>query len=261
MAKKHNQILLVLSVLFALTFESCMTHKKTLMMIDGKTATFEQDSAYINQFFQQYTLQPGDILSITVKSIDPMTVEVFNKVPTERLTQGNVPVSPITGYLLNQEGNIEMPILGFVNIANLTLRQAQEKLLKEFQKYFQHVTLSIMLGNYQVDILGYVNSPGRYKVENQAVTILSALAVAGDFQEYANRKRVKLVRQQEGKTKIITLNLQDLNHVEPKYFFILPHDVIYVEPDKSLAVKRNLPWLTLAVTMITFTLAILNSFK
>jgi polysaccharide export outer membrane protein len=238
-----------------------MTHKKTLMMIDEETTTFEQDSAYSNQFYQQYTLQPGDILSITVKSIDPQTVEVFNKVPTDKLTSVNVTVSPITGYLLNQEGNIEMPILGFVNIANLTLRQAQDKLFDELKKYFQHVTLSIMLGNYQVDVLGYVNTPGRYKVENQAVTILSALAVAGDFQEYANRKRVKLVRQEEGKTKIIILDLQNLDKIEAKYFFILPHDVIYVEPDKSLAVKRNLPWITVTLTSLTLIIAILSNLK
>lgn len=256
---RRRNILFMTLLTLIVFMNSCMTHKKSLLINDGASNEFEQDSSYINLFLNDYKLQPGDILNIKIASLDPEAVAIFNKsVGVTKSALYTVEAFYINGYIINNEGSIDLPIVGAIEVQNLTISKAEKIITEYLNKYYKLYNLSLRLVNYRIDILGEVNKPGSYYIYNKSITILSLLSESGGFGEYASRRRVKLIRQEGGKNKIITLNLQDLNSIEAKYYFLMPRDIIYVEPDKSKAVRRNAVFASILLSTVTLLLAIIN---
>ena len=119
-----------------------------------------------------------------------------------------------------------------MEVKNLTVEEAKEKLQLELSQYVKETALMVKLSNFDLTVLGEVNRPGKYKVYQSEISILEALALAGNLSNFAKTESVKLVRRTDNGSEIVTLNVGDANILSSPYYYLKPNDIVYVEPLK-----------------------------
>ena len=207
-----------------------------------------------------YRIQPNDILSIKVKSsTDADVSDLFNITTTTQVSQFSSPGNLyLEGYSVDQFGKITLPILGPLTVKDLSLEQVQELIQANANKYLKNAIVIVKLISFKITVLGEVNSPGYYYVYNNQATILEGLGLAGDLTQFGSRKNVKLIRQLPTGSEVVLLDLRDPKVLNSKYFFLMPNDVLYVEPFRARSKKMNLDNLTLVFSAATTAILILN---
>ena len=227
----HN-VLGVLALLFAMCFNSCVPVESMIyLQPDGDipTEVFRYDK-------QEYKLQMNDILDVKISSLNPEVNALFNAstIGTMQVAQATAQTGGdlfyITGYSIDQDGNIDIPFVGEVGVLGLTLNEAHSAVDAEVSKLFTNYHLQVKLGGVRFSALGEFNRPGKHVVMQNQVTIFEAIALGGDLSLVANRKEIRLIRQHPEGTKIHNINLLDESVVGSPYYFIQPNDVLYAEP-------------------------------
>jgi polysaccharide export outer membrane protein len=162
----------------------------------------------------------------------------------------------VPGYLVNQQGYIEFPMLGLVKAAGLSKRQLKDSLTKSiFQKQLLlDPIVTVRYINYKVTVLGEVAKPTVLVVTNEKISILEALGLAGDMTLYARRDNVLVIRDEEGKRVTKRLDLTSQNLLSSPYYYLKSNDILYVEPNKQLlAQTSNLrTWLPVVLSTLSF---------
>ena len=185
-------------------------------------------------------IMPGDILTINVNAVNPAAALPFNlpltPVPSDAATKGVFNTVGAQTYIVDTSGNVSFPVLGTLHIAGYT-REELEKILKD-KIHPQYITeepiVTVRFANYTISILGEVLLPGIYPFPSEKVSLLDALAAAGDMTIYGQRNNVLLQREKaDGSIEFIRINLQDKNLALSPYFYMQQNDVIYVEPNKA----------------------------
>jgi polysaccharide export outer membrane protein len=210
---------------------------------------------------RDYLVQPNDILNIRVQSLDPDQSAFFNIDAGGRGGGGfqvNDAALFLSGYSVNQEGIINLPIVGQMKVNGLTIEQIRIMVQNEINKYLVDAIVLVKLTSYRITVLGEVKNPGTVYIYNTQATIFEALSRAGDTNLAANLKNVRLIRQIDGKSYVIKLDLRDPNIIESPYYFLLPNDAIYVETSKEALFRDNLVLLTTTFAAISAGLLILN---
>ncbi|MCL2597157.1 MAG: polysaccharide biosynthesis/export family protein [Paludibacter sp.] len=234
---ENNLILAVLFVIILFT-TSCTAYKKLPYM---QTA---QNAELLKTVTHQPKIMPNDILSITVNSSIAGAATSFNLPLVPAGISNIVQSSAGTGgggslqnYLVDQFGNINFPVLGTINIAGMTLKEAQNYIASLiFPQYIsENPIVNIRLLNFQVAVLGEVNRPGTYSSSNGQMTVLDAIADAGDLTIYGKRDNILLVRTDgNGQTKFFRFDIQDKNFINNhELFFLQQNDKLYVEANKA----------------------------
>ena len=136
----------------------------------------------------------------------------------------------MTGYSVNEEGVIELPFVGEINVQGQTLEEAKVSINAEVSKMFKSFHLQVKLGGIRYSALGEFGNPGKKVILQNQATIFEAIAASGDLTQVANRNEVRLIRQYPDGTKIHTINLLDQSIISSPYYFIQPNDVLYAEP-------------------------------
>jgi polysaccharide export outer membrane protein len=207
-----------------------------------------------------YLLQPADILSVQVKS--STETESSNTIFNVASRQNAFNVTPgslfLEGYTIDNAGKINLPIMGEVTIKNLTIEDAQKLIQQNVNKYLTKATVIVKLTSFKITVLGEVKNPGIIYIYNSQVTLLETLGMAGDLTPFANRKNVKLIRQMPTGTQVVFLDLTSGNLLSSKYFYLMPNDVIYVEPFKARANRTNLEILGIIFAGLTTAVLILS---
>ncbi len=212
-------------------------------MQNAKTSS-SNDSAKSNYLLNrtlEYKLQVNDILYISVASTDEMVTKAFS-----HSTGGNQQMMQIQGglgnmlylmgYSIDQLGEIDLPIIGKININGLTIKEAKERIDLELKKYFKVYHLVVKLAEMPFTIIGEVARAGRFSGMINQVTLFEALALAGDFTPIANRKNVTIIRQNPDGIKVYKVDFTQADLINTPYFVLRPNDVIYVEPLKSRSI-------------------------
>lgn len=227
----------VLVALALVGITSCSSSKNVPYMIDAESIPTEVLNAATPQ--QSPVLAPGDILDISVMAKNHEVVIPFNK----RLVQGDSYIrangtKAVEFYLVDQEGNIEFPVLGRIHVAGKTKSEV-ELMIQEalYPKYLSELPqVSVWIQNFTISVLGDVNKPGMFTIENERVSILDAIALAGDLAITGRRDNILLVRvNADGTKNIARINLNDKNLIASPYFYLQQNDVLYVQPNKSKA--------------------------
>ncbi len=191
------------------------------------------DSTVQEQIKNQTVLkiQKNDILSITVNSLNPEASAIFNMASSNSVsnTSSGTSAAP-NGYLVDQNGNIQLPLIGSVQVFGLTTAQAREALEKKLIVYLKEPVVSLRLANFRVSVLGDVLRPGVYPVNNERVNISEALSMAGDLTITGVRGNVLLIREDRGVREYIRLNLQSKDLFSSPYYYLQNNDVLYVQP-------------------------------
>lgn len=198
-------------------------------------------------------IQPDDILSINVNTVDPEAVEAINSKSRSNPYQGST--TDVKGYRVDKQGFIELPVLGSVKLAGLTTFEAKQALYDKAAEFYKDPVVDVRFSNFRVTILGEVNRPASYLIPNEKVSVLDALGYAGDMTVYGKRNNVLLIREnQEGKDMAVRMDLTDKSMLNSPYFYLKQNDILYVEPSRNrlLNADNTLPrYLGLAATLVS----------
>lgn len=186
-----------------------------------------------------YLLQAGDVLSIKVQSVQPALSDIFNIQGPQTIATGDPGVLYLTGYSVDDTGNITLPTIGQVKVQGLSVEQAQTLVRQKVGAYVRDANVLVKLLSFKVTVLGEVRQPGRYYIYNPQATVLEALGLAGDLTEFGNRQNIKLIRQTPKGSEVVLLDLTDPNILKSPYYYLLPNDALYVEPQKARTARGN----------------------
>jgi polysaccharide export outer membrane protein len=196
-------------------------------------------------------IQKNDLLSITVSSPNPGATQIFNP----STATSNLPAG---GYLVNQQGYIEFPMLGLVKAADLTKRQLKENITKSIlqNQLLLDPVVTIRYLNFRVTVLGEVAKPSVVSVADEKISLLEALGMAGDMTIYAKRDNVLIIREEGGKRKTKRVDLTSRNLLTSPYYYLKSNDVVYVEPglakaSNASATRQWLPIIFSTISVIT----------
>ena len=261
--KKTTYFLFVL--LTACICCSCVTRKKLTYF--NKVDTPTADS--VNQKYEPIVdpwVQVGSVLTITVSALDVEAVAPYNLPVATFLAPGGNTISSTTAlqsYLVDEEGKIDYPILGKVEVAGLRRTEVKEKLENLLSEQLKNPLVNVNVINQFVTILGEVKNPGRYSIVNGRLTIPELLAAAGDMTPYGKRNNVLLTREKDGKLEFIRLNMNGDEIFSSPYFFLMPNDVLYVSPNSVRALNsQNVSlWLSMISTMASAATVIVTVIK
>lgn len=197
----------------------------------------------------QKTILPFDRLYIRILSIDPQTREIFTAPEEARYSSSS---NALIGYLVDEAGNIEFPFVGKINVGSLTLAEAGTKIEDALGEYVANTTILVKFIDNQVSILGEVQDQGVYSFTQEKLNIYEALALGGGLTRYGNRKNVILIRQEGDRIMHHKLNLSDSKIASKDYYYIMPNDVLVVEPLRSISTSySNLTFTTLLSAVTT----------
>jgi len=237
---KIKNLILLGSIGLAL-LTSCVANKKYILLQNAKKSNASDTSKSNYQLDRTiYKLQVNDILYVSVASTDENVAKAFShSVSNQQMMQvqggiGNM--FYLTGYSLNAIGEINLPVIGNLNVSGLTVSEAQEKIDIELKKYFKVYHLVVKLAEMPFTFIGEVGHAGRFSGMINQVTLFEALALAGDFTPIANRKNVTIIRQNPEGVKIFKVDFTQADLINSPYFVLRPNDVIYVEPLKSRSI-------------------------
>lgn len=194
----------------------------------------ETDSGLIAAVIPAPTLlSPGDVVSIGVSAIDPEVVKPFNV--NSQATGDGVKVSSgsLPSYLIDEQGNIDFPVVGVLKISGMTSADATRKLKEKIKTYVNNPLVTLKIQNHKVSVLGEVKSPGVYPITNERLTLPEALAMAGDLQISGVRKNVLVVREVNGQQTETRVDLTSRKLFSSPVYYLQHNDLIYVEPNKS----------------------------
>lgn len=220
------------ALLLAMTFSSCVPMKKMLLLKEAQMAADNQSINYVNDRSVNYKLQPGDNLYIRfLNTVDERGAASLTGDYTSRSTtlSGDASIY-LQSYTLDEDGCIELPLTGKINLKNLTVDQAKDKLQEEVSKFVNQTTLVVKLSNFNLTILGEVSKPGMYKVYQTQINLFEAIALAGNMTNFAKNEEVKIVRQTNNGSEIITVDLGKADILSSPYYYLKPNDIVYVEP-------------------------------
>ena len=193
-------------------------------------------------------IMPKDLLTITVNTTDPEAAAPFNLTGQSSVNAGrstSLTQQPVLQqYLVNNEGTIDFPVLGRLNVGGLTKTQAEDLIREKLKPYLQKTEtpiVTVRMANYKISVLGEVAKPGTFTVSNEKVNVLEALAMAGDMTIWGRRDNVKLVREDAtGKREIHYLNLNSANIVTHPYYYLQQNDILYVTPNETKAKNSDI---------------------
>ncbi len=243
--------------LFGILFNSCVSHKKLIIL--QETKTINENPAEKNRYsVHKYVLKVGDLVDVQVSSVDAKSVSIFNKDLGQKNIQGMDASFYINGYLIDENGNINFPIIGEVEAAGITVDSLNTVLKNRLEDYYKYFIVSVKLVNFRISVLGEVVNPGQQYIYNSDINILQAIANAGGITKFGNRRKIKVVRKDEKIDQAHEIDLYDSDVTNNKYYYLLPDDVIYIEPYRAKAITTNSPQISLVFSTISLLIIITN---
>lgn len=238
-------------LLLTLLIASC-THYKDIVYLQDMAET-EEDSIglYPNQI-PSYKIQSRDILYIRIVSMNNEVTEVISTNPTSTSNTFNSEASLyINGYNVDDFGYVELPVIGRILVVNKTLEEAKQAIISQTLKVLKDPTVIVKLISFKFSVFGEVEQPGSFINYNSQLTILEAVSQAGNANPYGNLHKVMVIRTKENGTEMIQLDLTDRNILQSEGYYLLPNDVVYVEPVKSRNFRNNISTYSLILGTIS----------
>lgn len=242
--KRLNKILFALMAV--VMFASCASHKHVAYFQNSEEVDLSK-----SQYLYDARIMPKDQLTITVSTTNDEAAVPFNlTVPTPYTANQRSTYSQamLQTYLVDNEGNINYPILGQIHVGGLTKSECEKMIQEKIQPYMsaaENPIVTVRMTGYQISVIGEVARPGTFTVSREKISILEALAQAGDLTIYGQRKNVQLIREDaSGQKSIHTFDLTDADIINSPYFYLQQNDVVYVTPNKVKAQNSSVGSMT-----------------
>jgi polysaccharide biosynthesis/export protein len=202
---------------------SCAPVEKLKYVADAGPGSIKND--YYNDRSEK-TIQPYDYLYIKIFSLDEKTNNIFNE------RSYNVE-NELISYAVDDKGDIIMPFIGEINVKNLTINEARVKVEKSLGVYLNNISVVVRFVSNKVTILGEVSNPGQHSFYDEKVTVFQALGFAGGSSTYGDLTNVTLVREKDNIIKYFYLDLTKKNIASSEYYYLLPNDILIINPIKA----------------------------
>lgn len=196
-----------------------------------KNIVYFQGDANLNTLYENNIpkIQADDILAINVTAVDMKAAAPFNQMNQT----GNVTTNTAKNYTVQQDGSIDFPILGKLQLAGLTRQQATDEIKEKLNKYIVDPGVNINFTNFRVSVLGEVARPGNFTLPTERVTVLEAIAMAGDLSIQGKRENVLVIREKNGQKTTYTLDLTKKEVLDSPAYYLQQNDLVYVEPNRA----------------------------
>ena len=226
-----NRFFLVL-VAVLLTLSSCKTREKILYFQD-----IENGSVIPTQAIQPLTFQPGDKLTVIVSSsATPQLAVQFNlsmvstQAGTTSMSTGS---QQMAVYTIDENGCIDIPILGRTKISGLTRSETAAKIQSILRDgKLRDAVVTVNSYDQYITILGEVGNPGKQTITKDRLTIIEALGAAGDLTIHGCRDNILVLRQEGNETKSYYVDLRSKDVMNSPVYNLRQNDVVYVQPNK-----------------------------
>ncbi len=270
--KLTTKIICLLSVV---ALCSCNLQKKIVYFQDA-----EQNEIIKMAEDYEVRIKPNDRLKIIVTSKNPELASPFNSSAAYSAlalsdkayttsANGDMAVQTRT---VRPDGKLEMPIIGEVDCKGKTRSELALDIAKKIRdgKYISDPTVNVQFADMKITVMGEVTRPGQYEVVRDEITILDALALAGDMTIYGERNEVAVIRKIDGKSVINYLDLRTKETLESPFYHLQPNDVIYVKPNRYKAANAEINqnrsfWISIVSTLVSVatlvTTIVLNTTK
>ena len=244
---------------------SCTSQKKLAYL---NNLPEENGEEFFTMDVPDYKIQPRDILYISVKAMNP------DGVITDFLSGGRASTGSnnmqyessqyLSGYDVDSKGGIVLPVLGEYKVEGLTLEGLRDSLQIKFLKNFPNSIVECKLLSFKFTVIGEIRAPGTYVNYNNYLTVLEAIGRAGGIGDYGRRDRILVIRPIDRGTRTFRLDLHDKNILSSEAYYLLPNDVVIIEPENKKIFNMNIPtisfMLSTVTSAITTTLLLINFF-
>lgn len=258
-----RKLMMACAVIF--TAASCSTTYQKINYIQDATPDMAEEMTISKGIL----IQPKDMISIVVSSRNPELAQIFN---LPRVTyqlgsgtttsQGSSNSNGIMGYSVDNDGNIDFPVLGTLHVAGMTRWEVAKMIKKQLisQNLLKDAVVTVEFMNFKVSVIGEVNSPGTYDIQGDKITLLEALGMAGDLTIFGKRDNVTIIREQNGERIFYKVDLRSVDLFDSPAYNLQQNDVVYVEPNKVRAgqstinennVKSVSLWISIASFLTT----------
>lgn len=246
----YKQIILI--TITTILLSSCNSYEKLTYLQDIEIT---QNQEIFNKNKLGYQIQPGDLLYIQIITENQEINKLFNPITSQNTSQNLHPESMFyTGYLVNDSGYIELPLIESLHVSGLNIDQIQDSIKQRAFKFLKNPQVIVKLANFKFTVLGEVTSPGVKLVTANQVNIMEALAYSGDITYNGNRKKILLLRQSEKGTQSFRIDITKGNIVTSELYYIMPNDIIYVEPLNSTLFREQASDYIFVISAISSTL-------
>lgn len=222
---------LLLAVLFLQLFSSCNSWREVVLFQDLDDVVLRNQ-----QMESAIKIKPGDQLTIMVFGADKYLImpynQTLNSVSDTSLGSGGNRESQLP-YDVDKDGYIMFPVLGRIKVSGLTTDELKVKMHEILDPQIKDMTLFVAVENFRISVLGEVNQPGAYNIKFNSCSFLEALALAGDMKLTANRRKVALLRMEEGQMKHYYYDMTQSNLLDSEHYYLQQNDIIYVPPTKT----------------------------
>lgn len=263
----HISKFLLISIAFS-SLVSCVPNKKiTLLQHTAKDGEELKANEMKARKYEtgtiEYTLNPNDLLDIKISTMTPTAFNPFNDadrtlVPGVVYGQsGNLVQSQ--GYYIDPAGYLELPILGRIRVAGLTIEQAEDSIATVVQKYLEKPVVRLKLLNFRFSVVGEVENESTQISGDNNLPLLQALAMAGGASEFGDLSKIKIIRHANENTYVFYVNLLTEDYLSSPFYYVQPNDVIVVPPLKQRSfLKYMSPNISLLATTVSLVVTVLT---
>ncbi|TYB73663.1 MULTISPECIES: polysaccharide biosynthesis/export family protein [Bizionia] len=221
---KKTSLLLLLAVV-----SSCVTSKEIIYFQDEPVS--EYNDIPMNS---DIVYKPNDLIFISIGG-DADAVAPFN-LPAVSYSVSSVNANAdlkMPTYLIDKNGNIEYPVLGTIKLGGLSREDATSFLKNKISAYVRDPIINIRLINFTITVLGEVRNPGTFTVEDERISLIEALGLAGDLTIYGKRENVFLIRESDGKKVFTKFDLTKISTITSPNYYLEQNDVLVIEPNSA----------------------------
>ena len=227
MTKALTKLLFLVLVLF---FSSCVSKKEIVYFQNDEIDQTKVSNSY------KTIIKPDDLLQITITALDIEAVRPFNLAAVTYSTSSNsaIGVAQQQTYLVDTKGEIEFPVLGTLKIGGLTREETIDLLKSKLSPDFiKEPNVNIKIANYKISIMGDVQKPGSYNIPNERITLLDAIALAGDINLSGQRNNILVIREEGSKKMHYRVDLLSKNVFTSPVYYLQQNDVIFVQHNNA----------------------------
>ncbi len=263
--KNNYQIKILYMVIAVFILNSCRSTKDIAMFQDLESRNYLQNS--INKP-AAHKIKPFDNLYISILTLDEEVNRIFNpSMGGDGYSSGThqmygTPTSQyLNGYEVKANGMIELPILGEIQFAGLTLAESEERLKKKAEEFLTAPTVKVKLLNFRINVLGEVNQPGFFYNYEGDINIIEAISLANGITAYADLKNVIVNRQTATSTNSFKLDITNSNIYKSEVYYLQPNDLVYIPPTELKRRSENERSYTLFLSTISTILVVFTFFN
>ena len=217
--KIEQKIKLSTACCLLLLLVSCQSPR--LFDSTAKSATGFRE--FMAQTAQAPNLRPGDKITISIWGHDDLSIGSINSSFTTDEGTGR-------WVVLDEEGEVNLPRVGRVKLSGYNLKVAGYFLEEKYRVHIQDPVVNVRVLNHFITILGEVNQPGKYRIDNEKVNLTGLMGQAGGFSKYADFHHIQLIRQHNGMPLSMEVDFSRFESLAEKNAVLQPDDIVYIPP-------------------------------